>query len=203
MKKKLIKRCKQGDIVERSDNTRVQIPRTDVQPIYYEPAALVERAIRKQPQAGSLTPVYPEFELLMGLKGLLGMPKSKTVRLYRGNAKNVQYNPMANGEAGRKYAGQWFTTDPDKPLWYLSNYRKGKMSIPVENLELQYVDIPEKHLSKFKAAHNKEIALGFDFEPEDYIIPLDIKRKSIPLNFDPAKYLQTIPMYQKLIEPLK
>lgn len=68
--KKLIKRCKQGDAVEKSDNTRVQMPRTDVQPIYYEPAALIERAIRKQPQSGALTPVYPEFELLMGLRGL-------------------------------------------------------------------------------------------------------------------------------------
>lgn len=69
-KNKLIKRCKAGNTVEKSDNTRVQMPRTDVEPIYYEPAALVERAIRKQPQAGSLTPVYPEFELLMGLRGL-------------------------------------------------------------------------------------------------------------------------------------
>jgi hypothetical protein len=46
-KNKLIKRCKAGDTVEKSDNTRVQMPRTDVEPIYYEPAALVERAIRK------------------------------------------------------------------------------------------------------------------------------------------------------------
>jgi hypothetical protein len=29
----------------------------------------------------------------------------KMIRLYRGNAKNVAYNPKANGEAGRKYAG--------------------------------------------------------------------------------------------------
>jgi hypothetical protein len=70
-------------------------------------------------------------------------PTQKMIRLYRGNAKDVEYNPMANGEEGRKYAGQWFTDDPDKPLWYLSNYRKGKNPIPQEKLELQYVDIPE------------------------------------------------------------
>jgi hypothetical protein len=69
-KKKLIKRCKSGDTVEKYDNTRVQMPRTDVEPIYYEPAALVERAVSKWPQSGVITPVYPEFELLMGLRGL-------------------------------------------------------------------------------------------------------------------------------------
>lgn len=67
--KKLIKRCKSGDTVEKSDNTRVQMPRTDVEPIYYEPAAIAERTARKQPQVGSLTSIYPEFELLMGLRG--------------------------------------------------------------------------------------------------------------------------------------
>lgn len=133
----------------------------------------------------------------------VGWGPKQTIRVYRGNAKNVQYTPGSNGEAGRKYVGQWFTTDPDKPLWYLSNYRKGRKPIPIENLELQYVDIPEKDLIKHSASKIKEIAESFEYEPDDLIIPLGIKRNSLPLGFDPAKYLQSRPQYQELIKSLK
>lgn len=95
-KKKLIKRCKSGDTVEKSDNTRIQMPRTDVQPIYYEPAALVERAVSKQPQSGSLTPVYPEFELLTGIRaaatGLAKGVKSASKVSSKASFKAVKIN---------------------------------------------------------------------------------------------------------------
>lgn len=63
-----INRFDEGGYKSQSDNTRVQMPRTDVEPIYYEPAAVAANAVSKQPQSGALTPVYPEFELLMGLR---------------------------------------------------------------------------------------------------------------------------------------
>ena len=84
-KKKLIKRCKSGDTVEKSDNTKVQMPRTDVEPIKIPDEELKWMGWRERtypngetymepPLAnGALTPVYPEFELLTGLRGLLGL----------------------------------------------------------------------------------------------------------------------------------
>ena len=90
--KKLIKRCKAGDTVEKSDNTRVQMPRTDVEHIYYEPAAIAEQAASKQPQSGAITPVYPEFELLMGLRGAattVGKRATKSGNAFRITADNL------------------------------------------------------------------------------------------------------------------
>lgn len=72
MNKKLIKKYQPGGITERADATRVIFPRTDVEPIYYEPAAIAERAASKQPQSGAITPVHPEFELALGAYGILG-----------------------------------------------------------------------------------------------------------------------------------
>lgn len=70
-KKKLIKRCKSGDTVEKSDNTRVQMPRTDVEPVKRSDLDIaIDQRLSEWPQSGALTPVYPEFELLMGLRGL-------------------------------------------------------------------------------------------------------------------------------------
>ena len=59
-------------ITERDDAIRVQMPRTDVEPIYYEPAAIAERSANKQPQSGAITPVHPEFELALVAYGILG-----------------------------------------------------------------------------------------------------------------------------------
>lgn len=72
MGKKLINKFQPGGNAEKSDATRVKMPRTDVQPIYYEPAAIAERAASKQPQSGAITAVHPEFELALGAYGLLG-----------------------------------------------------------------------------------------------------------------------------------
>ncbi len=70
--KKLIKKYQPGGITERADATRVKIPRTDVQPIYSEAAALAEYIASKQPQSGAVTPVHPEFELALGAYGIFG-----------------------------------------------------------------------------------------------------------------------------------
>lgn len=86
-KKKLIKRCKLGDTVEKSDNTRVQMPRTDVEPIKIPDEKLKWMGWREQTYPdgetymappldnGALTPVYPEFDLLTLGRSLWTMPK--------------------------------------------------------------------------------------------------------------------------------
>jgi hypothetical protein len=85
-KKKLIKRCKLGDIVEKSDNTRVQMPRTDVESIKipddelkwmgWRPTILGDEKIMLPPPAnGSLVQVNPEFDLLTLGRSLYTMPK--------------------------------------------------------------------------------------------------------------------------------
>ena len=85
-KKKLIKRCKSGDTVEKSDNTRVQMPRTDVEPIKIPDEELKWMGWRERtypngetymvppPTPGTLTPVYPEFDLLTLVRSLFTMP---------------------------------------------------------------------------------------------------------------------------------
>ena len=72
MTKKLIKKFQPGGITERTDATRVKTSRKDVEPIYYEPAAIAERAASKQPQSGAITSIHPEFELALGAYGILG-----------------------------------------------------------------------------------------------------------------------------------
>ena len=85
-KKKLIKKCQNSDgPIERSDNTKVQIPRYDAEPVKIPDEELKWMGWREEtlpdgekvmmpPLAnGALTPVYPEFELLTGLRGLFGL----------------------------------------------------------------------------------------------------------------------------------
>jgi hypothetical protein len=86
-----------------SDNTRVQMPRTDVEPIKIPDKELKWMGWREQtypdgetymapPLAtGALTPVYPEFELLTGLKGILNQ------KIINKAAKNLA-KPLTNSE---------------------------------------------------------------------------------------------------------
>ena len=114
-----------------------------------------------------------------------------TIRLYRGNIRNGKFNvnSAANGEKQKQFAGMWFSSDPNKIASYLNNYTKGKFGVK-DGLEIQYVDIPEDQLSKYSAGNNpiiKKSLQEWDFEPEDYLIPKNIKRTSIPI--EPGKNL--------------
>lgn len=124
----------------------------------------------------------------INLKDLQERLDKTTVRLYRGNLKNAQFNPdrAANGEKQRQFAGMWFSIDPYKISWYLNNYTKGKQGIK-DGLEIQYVDIPASQLAKYRASNNpiiKEYPDDWNFEPEDYLIPGEIKRMSIPVQYN-------------------
>ena len=82
-KKKLIKKCQPGNIIEKSDNTRVQMPRTDVEPIKIPDEELKwmgwieqtypdgETYMAPPLATGALTQVNPEFDLLTGFRGAL------------------------------------------------------------------------------------------------------------------------------------
>lgn len=99
-KNKLIKRCKLGDTVERSDNTRVQMPRTDVEPIKIPDEELKWMGWREQTYPdgetymappldnGALTPVYPEFDLLTLGRSLWTMPRW-SYKLPKGHSTTV------------------------------------------------------------------------------------------------------------------
>ena len=105
-------------------------------------------------------------------------PAEGMTRLYRANPHNPTFNvnKAANGEAQRQFAGQWFTTDPEKTAWYAHQYLKGRNAF--NSSDLQYVDIPTKDLEKYRASNI--LPKEFDFEPEDFIIPENMERTTFP-----------------------
>lgn len=78
-----INRFDDGGYKVQSDNTRVQMPKTDVEPIKIPDEELKWMGWREQTypdgetymapplDTGALTPIYPEFEILTGFKGIL------------------------------------------------------------------------------------------------------------------------------------
>ena len=112
-------------------------------------------------------------------QGKFGIPR-ETVRLYRANPRNPTFKAaMAeNGIFQEPYAGMWFTDDPNKIGYYASNYVRGRD--PFEGVNLQYVDIPKTQLEQYRAS--KVLPEGFEYEPEDFIIPFNIPRTTIPFN---------------------
>lgn len=71
--RKLIKKYQPGGITERADATRVQMPRTDVEPVKRSDLDIaIDQRLSEWPQSGAITPVHPEFELALGAYGILG-----------------------------------------------------------------------------------------------------------------------------------
>ena len=105
-------------------------------------------------------------------------PAAGTTRLYRANPHDPRFNAnrAANGEAQQQYAGQWFTSDPEKTGWYGWQYLKGKNA--AQSSDLQYVDIPTSELEKYHASN--VLPKNWDYEPEDFIVPESIQRTTFP-----------------------
>lgn len=126
------------------------------------------------------------------------LPSTQTIRLYRGQGRNLKFNPQnsANGEAGRQYAGQWFTPNKNKPSEYMFNALRGKNR--ASSVELQYVDIPIQDLEKYKASNILK-GSNLEYEPEDFLIPLNIHRTSVTLDNPERFYTNFSRQVQDLI----
>ena len=71
----------------------------------------------------------------------------------------------------------WFDPTPDLASYGTKYIKQGYPSV-----ELQYVDIPNDQLSKYLASNNSALK-NFEYEPTNYLIPRDIPRQSMPLQF--------------------
>lgn len=66
--------------------------------------------------------------------------------------------------------------------WYGENAFKSARRLGAENpIELQVVDVPTSQLESFRAKNIIGNRKGIEFEPEDFIIPLDFPRRKAPL----------------------
>ena len=99
-------------------------------------------------------------------------------RLYRVTGTSGKFEPSIDGT--EQYTGMWFTDSPTKPNRYaLETWRKSNRTGEQNPLELQYIDVPNSQLERFRASSIVD-PKQVEFEPEDFIIPLDYPRQRIP-----------------------
>ena len=105
----------------------------------------------------------------------------ETVRLYRATGTSGKFTPSIDGTT--EFAGQWFTSNPQKPQMYASRIvKKARLSGEKNPIELQYIDIPKSEIEKYKASNVLGGRTDVEFEPtEDFLIPLDYPRNRIPM----------------------
>ena len=118
------------------------------------------------------------------------VPNDPTVRLYRATGTSGIYDPSPDG--GAEFSGQWFTINPNKPQRYASRtVWKAKRAKTENPIELQYVDIPQSQLDRYKAENILKGRTDIEFEPtEDFLIPLEYPRGRVPLEGYTGDYLK-------------
>ncbi len=100
--------------------------------------------------------------------------KNDTVRLYRIENLNIPYDDRREGDVSKKeIIGCWFT-DRENVLSFLKKNQRQ------EGATLVYVDINREDLDKYHVI-NSPYTKGLDVEPDNYIIPHDVKRNYVDL----------------------
>lgn len=96
---------------------------------------------------------------------------SDNVTLYRANAEKPKASSRkaAQDNYAEQYIGQWFTDDPNKPIWYAANYAKHG-----EQPMIYQTTVP-RYWAEQQRASRKISDPRVELEPEDFILEDGVK----------------------------